>query len=209
MFLNDNEAQGPLTKDFLYERSLRVPLVIRWPERIKPGTVSAATVSIMDILPTLMQVVGGKTPSVMDGTNMIEVWDGKTDHFRDEICASVTGVIVSGSGRQETPYPMRSYLAGGYHYIRNLNFEAPHFARKDVRLPFEELYNLKTDPEERTNLANDPAMIAIKNEMSDKVDAWMAYCGDKGIQSELDTLKKYPAKPGKEGGEKADKMADD
>jgi len=209
LFLNDNEAQGLLTKDFLYERSLRVPLVIRWPGRINPGTVSAATVSTMDILPTLMQVAGGKTPSVMDGRSMMDVWDGKTDRFRDEIYASVTGVIVSGSGRQETPYPMRSYLAGGRHYIRNLNFQAAHFARKDVRLPFEELYNLKTDPEERTNLANDPAMAAIKKEMSDKVDAWMAYCGDKGIQSELDTLEKYPAKPGKEGAKKTDKMADD
>jgi len=194
MFMNDNEAQSPLTKDFLYERSLRVPLVIRWPGRIGPGTVATATVSTMDVLPTLMEIAGGATPPGIDGRSMLDVWQGKADRFRDEMFASVTGVIVSTGGRQETPYPMRSCRSGNYKYIRNINHEVPHFIRTSVRLPFEELYDLAADPEERANLAADPRFAAVKRELSDKVDAWMAYCRDEGIESELESLRRYPAK---------------
>ena len=209
MFMNDNEAQSLLTKDFLYERSLRVPLVIRWPGHVGPGTVATATVSTMDILPTLMQIAGGSPPPGLDGRSMLDVWLGQTDNFRDELFASVTGVIVSTNGRQETPYPMRSCRSGNYKYIRNLNHTVPHFVRSSIRLPFEELYDLASDPEEQTNLADDPGHAAIRRELSDKVDAWMVDCGDKGIQSELDVLRKYPGKAKAAGKQKAGANADD
>lgn len=99
----------------------------------------------------------------------------------------------------------QSPLTKDFLYERSLR--VPHFVRSSIRLPFEELYDLASDPEEQTNLADDPGHAAIRRELSDTVDAWMADCGDKGIESELDVLRKYPAKA--TGKQKAGVHADD
>lgn len=191
IYVNDNESQQRRTKNLLYDSSLNVPMIVRWPGHIKPGSISNAVVSFIDVLPTLLTITGGQIPSTIDGKNMLDVWEGRTDHHQDEIYASYSGVIV-GSERQETPFPIRAVRTHDYKYIRYPNYKVAHPKLKGEMFPFEELFDLKTDPKERKNLATVPEFLAIKKELSDKVDAWMKRNGDIGIESELATLKKYP-----------------
>jgi len=121
----------------------------------------------------------------------LPVWKGQTDQHHDELYFSYTGVIVSKNGRQETPYPIRAIRTDKYRYIRNINHTIPH-PKSKIMNPYEELYDLKNDPGELTNLAQNSEFESVRAELSGKIDAWMTRIGDKGIKSELETLKKYP-----------------
>jgi len=54
----------------LNEASVRIPLIVRYPRRELAGQTSAAPVSIMDVFPTILQVVGSPAPSGLDGTTL-------------------------------------------------------------------------------------------------------------------------------------------
>ena len=193
IYVNDNEAQQPRTKNLLYDTSLNVPMIVRWPGHTKPGTTSHAMVGFIDVLPSLLDVAGGNQPDELDGKSMVNVWEGDTDHHHGEIYASYTGVIV-GSKRQETPFPVRAVRTDRYKYIRYINHQMAHPKLKGKEFPAEELFDLNNDSGEQKNLAADPKFQKVVNELSEKVDVWMEQVGDKGIESELATLKKYPPK---------------
>jgi arylsulfatase A-like enzyme len=63
-------------KGFLYEGGLRVPLIVRWPGKIKPG-VTAAPVVNTDLLPTLCDLAGLKAPAGLDGVSFAGLLTGK------------------------------------------------------------------------------------------------------------------------------------
>lgn len=193
IYVNDNESGAPGTKYNLYELSLRVPILVRWPGHVQPGTTNEAYVSFLDIMPTLMEVAKGTAPSTMDGKSMLALLEGRPAVLHEELFSSYSGVIV-GSERLETPYPIRAVRNARYKYIRNLNYAIAHPKQKDDtdKRPAEELYDLANDPHEKTNKAEDPELAAVKKELSEKLDAWMKACDDKGIESELQALKDYP-----------------
>lgn len=66
-------------KRFLYEGGIRVPGIIHWPARIKPGRVSDALVSSVDLLPTFCELAGEEIPQdrVIDGISLLPLFDGK------------------------------------------------------------------------------------------------------------------------------------
>ena len=60
-------------KGSLYEGGIRVPLIVRWPGKIKPGTVSAVPASTVDLLPTLAMIAGEECPTPVDGESLVPV----------------------------------------------------------------------------------------------------------------------------------------
>jgi arylsulfatase A-like enzyme len=152
-------------------------------------------VSTVDLMPTLMEIAGGNVPKVMDGISMLDVWLGKKDHLHDELFFSYTGVIVSKK-RQETPFPIRAVRTDRYKYIRYLNNQIGHPKQQGKIFAAEELFDLQSDPQELDNLAESPELAQIKEQLSQKMDIWMQAMNDKGVESELEALRRYPAKPG-------------
>lgn len=197
IYLNDNEASLSRTKNTLYDTGLHIPMVARWPNHVKPNSTTKAIVSTLDILPTIIALAGGSIPSSLDGKSMVNVLEGKSNHQHDDLYFSYSGVIVGGE-RQETPYPIRAIRTKQYKYIRNINYTTPHPKQQkdgdDGMRPPEELYDITIDPTEMNNIANDTKLASTKKELSDKIDAWMIYCNDKGIESELQALKDFPPK---------------
>src|SRR4030095_2950884 len=65
------QSAGPFrgTKDTLYEGGIRVPLIARWPGKIKPGTTSDAPLMFEDVLPTCAELAGAKPPAAIDGVS--------------------------------------------------------------------------------------------------------------------------------------------
>jgi arylsulfatase A-like enzyme len=61
----------------MYEESFKTPLIIRWPEVIKPGTVRDDLVMNIDIAETLLDAAKIKIPSDMQGESMMPLFDGK------------------------------------------------------------------------------------------------------------------------------------
>ena len=193
IYVNDNEAGQPRTKYTLYDTAVRVPFILRWPGHVEAGRVSDAMVSFLDFLPTIVEIAGGRPDPDWDGRSMVGLWKGETDTQHSELYFSFTGVTV-GSKRHSIPFPIRAYRTGRYKYIRNLNHTVPHPHPQAAvgRVPYEELYDLAADPSERRNIADSPELAAMRQKLSDQVDEWMHRTNDRGIESELEVLRRYP-----------------
>lgn len=64
-------------KGYLYEGGLRIPLIVRWPDKIKASQVEDTPVSLMDLMPTLLEIVGldpSKTVGPLDGISLKKNW---------------------------------------------------------------------------------------------------------------------------------------
>jgi len=66
-FWSDHGRGLPRHKRWPYDSGLRVPLIIRWPGRIKPGSVNEELVSLMDLAPTMLTIAGLEAPRTMQG----------------------------------------------------------------------------------------------------------------------------------------------
>lgn len=74
------QSDGPLRgiKRDLYEGGIRVPMIARWPGRIKAGAVSDQVWAFWDVLPTIAQIAQAKVPQKMDGISMLPALTGQT-----------------------------------------------------------------------------------------------------------------------------------
>jgi uncharacterized sulfatase len=213
LFTADHGAQFPFHKWNGYNGGLRTPLIVSWPGHIAKNTRTDAMVSWIDILPTALEVAGGKPPPVavqkdsIDGRSFLPVLRGDTTAHRDTIHAT-----HSGDGRMNE-YPLRVVIENRYKYIRNLapgteyhshvdraeNNNSywsswPEKAKTDAKAtatvaryykrPAEELYDLEADPADLNNLAADPAHAGTLATLHAKLDTWMQTYGDKGLPTE-------------------------
>ncbi len=204
LFTSDHGAQLPFGKWNLYDAGIRVPLIVKGPG-IKSGIVTNAMVSWIDILPTLVDLGGGKPPTDIDGRSFAGVIRGEKQSHRDEIYATHSG------DREFNVYPMRCLRTGRWKYILNLHPEfqyATHINRGGERdgleyfrsweeaaktdsharqivqrykeRPREELYDLAADPHELSNQADKPEQKNRLAELRAKVAAWMKDQNDQG-----------------------------
>lgn len=137
-----------------YEAGVRVPYIVRWTGRIAPGSTSDRVVGFEDWLPTLLELAGARdvTPAGIDGISFAPT--------------------LLGMAQEPRPFLYRESQAGsGQQYIRigdwkgiRLNLNPPTGGKKKQAAPGStelELYNLKTDPAETTNVASkNPEIVA-------------------------------------------------
>jgi len=78
------ESAGPLRglKGSVYEGGIRVPLIVRWPGKIAPGTVSEHVCAFWDFLPTCAKLVGVKAPKGIDGISYLPTLLGQNERQR-------------------------------------------------------------------------------------------------------------------------------
>lgn len=132
-------AHGMMDKQYcMYEDIVHVPLCVRYPARIRPGTVVRDYVySCLDIQPTILEYLGLPAPDSFEGESLVSLIDGHTPgHWRQEIVSAYNGM-------QFGLYTQRMLLADGWKYVWNTT---------DV----DELYDLSQDPAELTNLIHRP-----------------------------------------------------
>lgn len=132
-------ANGPWRsgKTHMYEGGLRVPMVARWPGRIAPGTHSGRIALSMDLFPTVLEAAGVAVPAGLDGVSFLPTLRGEAqpDPVRDlYFCRREGGVLYQGK-------TIEAVRQGDWKLVLDSPF-APA-----------ELYNLKDDPQETTNLA--------------------------------------------------------
>lgn len=83
MFLGEH---GIFDKRFMYEESLRVPMIIRYPKEVKPGSVSSDFALNVDFAPTFLNYAGIEIPDDMDGQSLRPILNGKTlDNWRSDM----------------------------------------------------------------------------------------------------------------------------
>ncbi len=209
LFTSEQGSQFPGCKWTNWDTGLHTALIARWPGKITPGQRTNALVQYADVLPTLLDAVGGDVSGHdYDGTSFLPVLLGKkSDHRR--FVYGMHNNIPEGPA-----YPIRTISDGRYRYIRNLrpdeiyiekhlmgwsgkgelnnpywatwvreawaNRQTYNLVKRYMSRPAEQLYHTAEDPYEMTNLAGDPAASAVKSRLSDELDRWMNSQGDPG-----------------------------
>jgi len=170
------QAKGP----FIYQENNNVPLVVRWPGKVQAGAETTALSQSVDMFPTLMELAGisadtgyqsGKSlaraiynPNQTDIHEHILMAMGmgirkSPDHPKGNRVMATFGKYL-GVNAQDVPAKIRAIHDGRYKYARYF----------DQGLPEEyELYDMKNDPLELHNLANDSGYGSLKKQMAEKL----------------------------------------
>jgi arylsulfatase A-like enzyme len=131
-------------KGMLYEGGVRVPYIFRWPGTIAAGTTCFEPINSVDLYPTLLEVAGAKRPEgyPLDGSSYVSLLTsgGQGSLDRDALFWHFPGYLGAGPGAWRTT-PAGSIRSGDWKLIE--------FFETGKR----ELYNLRDDPGEKTDLA--------------------------------------------------------
>lgn len=213
LFLSEHGSNFPHCKWTCYDTGVRSAAIVRWPGTVAPGRTSEALIQYVDVLPTLLDAVGG-TPSDhdFDGRSFLPVLQGQRDaHNEYAFSLQTSRGIYNGP----EAYGIRSVRTDRYRLVWNLNWEqefqnlvtagfGPYeswekkaengdpFARERVRRyrkrPQFELYDLANDPYELHNRADTPAYEPVQKRLKAALDQWMEQQGDKGVETELNAF---------------------
>ncbi len=165
---------GWFDKRFIYEESLRSPLLIRWPGHTKPGSVCEKIVLNLDFPETFLDVAGVSIPDDMQGVSLVPLLEGKN------------------------PADWRKAM-----YYRYYEFPAVHMVNKHYGIRTDrytlaffhelgewELYDLEKDPHQLHNVYDDPAYATVVKELTAELYRLKEYYKDD------DTIRGEPiAKP--------------
>ena len=147
-----------------WEGGHRVPFLVRWPGKTRPGTSSSQLASLTDVMATVAAIIGAKLPenAAEDSFNMLPAW-------LNEDTAPIRPYLLQQAFNGQRTLSIRrgswKYLAhtgsGGNRYDNNPGLK-PFFLPDTAPDAPGQLYNLETDPGERTNLANERPEIAAE-----------------------------------------------
>jgi arylsulfatase A-like enzyme len=113
---SDNGMPFPRAKANLYDLGTRMPLAIRWPERIKPGTLVHSFVNFIDFAPSFLEA-GGLKAENMSGESIWDVVEGKKEGKAEVFLERERHANVR---KGDLSYPMRAVRTHDFLYIRNL-----------------------------------------------------------------------------------------
>ena len=195
MFLSDHGMPLPFAKTQLYHHSTHTPWMVRWPGVTQGGAVDGKhMISAVDMLPTLLDIIGAKHPAKLDGRSFLPLIQGKKQIGRDQVFKEYNE--NAGASRD----PMRAVQTKRYLYIFNpwSNRERVFatattgtvtyrrlvaLAKQDKRLAKrlnlykyrvpEELYDISNDPDCLYNLIDESRHQAALPSLRSELEGWM------------------------------------
>jgi arylsulfatase A len=144
-----------------WEGGHRVPLLVRWPGQVKPGTTNAQLTSLTDLMATIAAIVGAELPAnaAEDSFNMLPVWLGKgTGPIRPYLLQQAFGGVRTLSIRRGPWKYLDHTGSGGNAYEQNPELK-PFILPETAPGAPGQLYNLDVDPGETKNLYFDQPQI--------------------------------------------------
>jgi arylsulfatase A-like enzyme len=154
-------SHGLWQKMHSYEEALRVPMLMRYPAAINSGILSQAAVSLIDITPTILSLVGEEIPEDMLGKDL-------SPTFED------------GKEFQSDPYRFSEHkpLGEWHNTVEWRMVTDNHFKYTWNQGDMDELYDLKNDPYELKNLIGLPEYQTDQNRLRDRLYRWMVETDD-------------------------------
>ncbi len=145
---------GLFNKMWMYEESMRLPLIVRFPGVVKPGSVNNEMVSILDIAPTFVDFAHEQIPSTFQGKSIRPLIEGeKPKNWRETIYYHyfTQYEVPEHDGIRTKKYKLIRF------YILNGN-------------SFNEMYHLSNDPGELNNLYLNPKYKSVKNRLENSLN---------------------------------------
>ncbi len=153
---------GWYDKRWMYEESLRLPLIVRWPGVVAPGRVEERLVQNIDLAPTLCEIAGAAPLPGVHGASLLPLLEGRTPRaWRSSIYYHYF----------EHPEPHR---VEPHYGVRTAHHKLIVFPRLSAR----ELYDLQRDPHELENLAGRPKHAVLETRLSAELARLRLQFGD-------------------------------
>jgi len=144
---------GWYDKRWMYEESLKMPLIVKWPGVTRPGSRDTHLVQNLDYAQTFLEMAGVAAPHDMQGRSLVPLLKGEDPEWRDAIYYHY--------------YEFPSvHMVPRHNGIRTDRYKLMHFYHFDEW----EFYDLEADPDELTNLYNDPAQAEKIREMKVRLE---------------------------------------
>ena len=218
-YYSDHGAGMPRSKRWLYDSSLRVPMIVRFPEKWKqlapsaPGTVTDRLVSFVDFGPTVLSLLGIKIPAHMQGRPFLgDVAEKPREYihgFRDRMDDRIDMLRCVRDARWKYIHNYRpdqvwaQYISYMYEMPTMKVWQRLHDEGKLSEVqdrffrtkPAEELYDTVADPWELTNLAADPAQRETLERLRGELRHWILEIRDLGFLPEAELRTRFGAMP--------------
>ena len=160
---------GWFDKRFMYEESLRTPILIRYPKEIPKGSTVDKMIQNLDFAPTFLDYAGAEKPEDMQGESFRNIVNEKSGDWRDAI--------------YYTYYEYPSVHMVKRHYgIRTNRYKLMHFY---YDIDEWELYDLEQDPSEMNNLYDNPEYKDVKEQMHLRLSELRIQYGDSDLLDQM------------------------
>lgn len=204
-YYSDNGGVFPRSKRYCYEEGMRICLMIHVPPKWQhlfpapPGSEVDTPVSLIDLVPTLLSIIDMPRSEYMPGRALIGPYQGKPEAYafgmRNRMDERYDFVRTVGDGhsrylRNYTPErPWGMHGAMEWQEKSYQSWETEHLAHRDSKVqdrffnskPYEEFYDLDTDPDELHNLIDDPRYADKINAMRMALNRHMLEINDNGF----------------------------
>ena len=213
IFFGDHGRGMPRYKRWCYDTGIHVPLIVRWPGRIQPGTVRDDLVAFVDFAPTMLTLAGAPIPEHMQGQPFL----GK-DSPKPPV--EPRKYVFAARDRMDETYDrIRAVRDNRFKYIRNFAPEVPYAAQINYNeenptmqawrdwnrqgkltgpakaffaktKPKEEFYDCDDDPYELNNLVDAPQHQEKLKELRAALKDWIVKTKDLGEVPESELVKR-------------------
>lgn len=213
-FIADHGFGMPRYKRWLNKTGMNVPFIVYAPEKYRdlipnfePGGHNPDLMSFIDLPPTILNLAGVKIPDYLEGQPIMgknaepkrKLAFGARDRADDmyEMSRSVTDgqYIYVRHFMPHLPYIQTGYIFSdekeAYRELRRLHNLGQTNAEQEKlwnKKPIEELYDLKSDPQELNNLAENADFSEIKNNLKKELHQWMIETNDLGLLLEAEYM---------------------
>jgi arylsulfatase A-like enzyme len=161
----------------LYDCLIRIPLIVTWPDHIKGGQAFTDLVSMIDIMPTLMEILGLEIPPGVQGMSFLPLMNGGSYESREAIFVEhgLEGRFKKLEECTRFPKgPLTPDFSPGYKSgtgrikgVRTGKWKLVYYPNGEG-----ELYDMESDPWELTNLYGRPEYSGIVHELERRVLNW-------------------------------------
>ncbi|HKL17437.1 MAG TPA: sulfatase [Halalkalibaculum sp.] len=143
-FLGEN---GWFDKRWIYEESMRMPLIVHWPEGIEAESVNDQLVQNLDLAPSILDLAGAEVPENMQGRSLVPLLKGeKPDEWRE------------GLYYHYYEGPPKVHKVAKHYGLRTDRYTLAHFYENDEW----ELFDLREDPEQLQSVYDDPEYAEVQ-----------------------------------------------
>tara|TARA_B110000438_G_scaffold261312_1_gene271915 strand:+ start:3369 stop:4943 length:1575 start_codon:yes stop_codon:yes gene_type:complete len=160
---------GWYDKRFMYEPSLRIPFLVRYPNGVGAGQVEERMIMNVDVAPTILDFAGIEVPDVMQGQSLKPLLQGDSVAWRDHIYYSYyeNTWAMRALEQAELSDPSFSFFTahriGPHRGIRNDRYKLIEYYSENN---YWEFFDLQEDPNELKNVFGDPAYAALVKSMT-------------------------------------------
>lgn len=158
---------GWYDKRWMYEPSLRMPFLVRWPGVVEPGSRNMDLAQNVDFAETFLEIAGVAAPAEMQGHSLLPLLRGEHPaDWRDEIYYEY--------------FELGVHAVEPHRGVRTARYKLMYLQRIDAW----ELYDLEADPLELHNRANDPMLADVRKELEARLDVLYQRYGTASAEGE-------------------------